>query len=55
MRVNSSQGDLELELCARWTWVDRSNMREEILAGQATGAYELKNIRLKMVVKWRFR
>jgi hypothetical protein len=52
-KVNSSQG--ELEPYARWTWVDRSDVREVALAGQVLGAYEPENTRLQIGVKWRFR
>ena len=49
--VNSSRGDLEPY--ARWTWVDRSDVREVNVAGLATGAYEPENTRLQIGVKWR--
>jgi hypothetical protein len=51
--VNSSLGDLEPYV--RWTWVDRSDVKEVNVAGRATGAYEPENTRLQIGLKWRAR
>jgi hypothetical protein len=43
----------ELEPYARWTWVDDSDVRGVMVAGQVRGAYEPRHNRLQLGLKWR--
>jgi hypothetical protein len=45
----------EMEPYARWAWVGDSDVRGVIVGGQIRGAYEPRNNRLQVGLKWRIR